>query len=191
MKLTPAREKELQLLSSRGPQHTFGSARARVQQTLVDASYARFVDDRGRACSRDDAEFCVITNEGRGALRVHDENESPTQENKMIEKRGPKVHILKCWPDAFNATSIGLKHHEVRIDDRDYQVGDQLLLKYWDPKTRKYHKNRKAILVEVAYKTNGGEYGLPKELCVMSIQHIDRKNSRLCCAMLHPAFTVN
>ena len=108
------------------------------------------------------------------------------KKNKSETARTPKLHTLKCWPDAFDATYIGLKHHEIRVNDRDYQVGDHLLLKYWDPKTKKYGK--KAIQVEVAHITHGGEYGLPKKLCVMSIQHIDTKSIRLCCAMLHPAF---
>lgn len=69
MRLTPARERELRLLSVAGVQPTFGSARARVQGTLVEAGYARFVDTGGRTCSRDDAEFCAVTNEGRAALR--------------------------------------------------------------------------------------------------------------------------
>ena len=72
MKLTPAREMDLRVLDWKGPQRTFGSARARTQGSLVGAGYARFIDEHGCDCSRDDAEFCVITNEGRGALRAYD-----------------------------------------------------------------------------------------------------------------------
>lgn len=48
----------------------------------------------------------------------------------------PRVrHQLKCWPEFFQATLNGLKKFELRRDDRPegYQVGDELLLKEWDP----------------------------------------------------------
>ena len=103
-------------------------------------------------------------------------------------KRKPVVHLLKCHPEPYDAMRAGLKHHEVRKDDRNYQVGDHLLLKRWDPKKERYYPG-KQMQVEVTYKTNGGEYGLPKKLCVLTIQHIDFNGVRLCCAMSHPPFT--
>lgn len=98
-----------------------------------------------------------------------------------------KVHVLKCWTDSFDAMRAGLKHHEIREDDRHYQVGDHLLLKRWDQKKERFTGD-KTMQVEVTYKTNGGEYGLPKKLCVLTIQHIDFSGTRLCCAMCHPSF---
>lgn len=80
----------------------------------------------------------------------------------------------------------GLKHHEIRKDDRDYQVGDHLLLKRWDPKKERYTGTQ--MQVEVTYKSKGGDFGLPKKLCVLTIQHIDLNGTRLCCAMLHSPF---
>lgn len=42
-----------------------------------------------------------------------------------------KVHHIKCRPPYFEAVLSGAKPFEVRADDRDYQVGDTLVLKEW------------------------------------------------------------
>lgn len=44
-------------------------------------------------------------------------------------------HELKTWPEFFAATRRGYKKFELRQDDRPegFQVGDELLLKEWDP----------------------------------------------------------
>lgn len=43
-------------------------------------------------------------------------------------------HILKCWPSAYEAIADGRKTFEWRKDDRDFSVGDTLVLRKWDPK---------------------------------------------------------
>jgi hypothetical protein len=43
----------------------------------------------------------------------------------------PTVHKLKIAPRWFDAVSYGAKPFEVRRDDRDYQVGDVLVLREW------------------------------------------------------------
>ena len=48
----------------------------------------------------------------------------------------PRVrHELKCWPEFFQPTLNAFKRFELRRDDRPegFQVGDELLLKEWDP----------------------------------------------------------
>ncbi len=44
-------------------------------------------------------------------------------------------HELKTWPEFFAATRRGHKKFELRRGDRPegFQVGDELLLKEWDP----------------------------------------------------------
>lgn len=40
-----------------------------------------------------------------------------------------KAHELKCDPEPFQAAWESLKKSEIRYNDRDYQVGDFILLK--------------------------------------------------------------
>ena len=47
------------------------------------------------------------------------------------------IHYLKCWPEHFDQTVKGLKPFEVRKNDRDYRVGDQVVMYEWDPKEAK------------------------------------------------------
>ncbi len=41
-------------------------------------------------------------------------------------------HSLKTSPEYFNAVVDGSKNFEVRKNDRNFQVGDSLILKEWD-----------------------------------------------------------
>ena len=42
------------------------------------------------------------------------------------------THELKCWPEYFEQILTGYKTFEVRKNDRDYKVGDELFLREWD-----------------------------------------------------------
>lgn len=80
------------------------------------------------------------------------------------------VHELKTWNEPFEMTAIGLKEFEVRVNDRDYEVGDQLKLREYDPETGVY--SGRWILCDVRYVMQGGVFGLPGDLCVMSIRKV-------------------
>ena len=49
-----------------------------------------------------------------------------------------KIHELKTWPKYFIPVWNGHKTFEVRKNDRDFQVGDLLILREWDPETQDY-----------------------------------------------------
>lgn len=44
-----------------------------------------------------------------------------------------KNHQLKCWPDNFAAMRKGLKKFDIRKNDRNYKVGDILIMREWIP----------------------------------------------------------
>lgn len=81
------------------------------------------------------------------------------------------IHTLKTWPEPFDAISRGLKTYEIRRNDRDFKVGDVLILHEWDPSIKAY--SRRLAVRSVTYMTQGGEWGLPDNLCVLGLRPID------------------
>ena len=100
------------------------------------------------------------------------------------------LHVLKCWPHPFDAVWHGEKTHEIRkTDDRSFALGDRLLMREYDPHKPLPHASAgmgdttrdesarysgRWILVRVAHITHGTEFGLPQDLCVMSITIVDK-----------------
>ena len=76
-------------------------------------------------------------------------------------------HELKIWTGYISAIVEGWKRHEIRKADRDFKVGDELLLREWDPKTEKY--TGKQVLVVITY-ISSGDWGIPLDTVVMSIR---------------------
>lgn len=54
------------------------------------------------------------------------------------EDQGPRIHELKIWPKFFEDVAFNRRPLEVRKNDRDYQVGDFLQLREFDPGTEEY-----------------------------------------------------
>ena len=44
-----------------------------------------------------------------------------------------RTHEVKCWPPYFEDIRSQRKTFELRLDDRQYKVGDILLLREWEP----------------------------------------------------------
>lgn len=84
------------------------------------------------------------------------------------------THKLKTWPIPFDAVRTGVKTHEVRRTDRDFAVGDVLVLEEWDPSIKGY--TGRQLTVAVAYITPPGYFGLLADVCVMStiLLRVDR-----------------
>ena len=49
-----------------------------------------------------------------------------------------RTHELKCWPEFFRAIETWDKMFEIRHNDRDFRVGDVLLLREWNPDIKEY-----------------------------------------------------
>lgn len=76
-----------------------------------------------------------------------------------------KLHELKIKPVYYNAVVKGEKRFEIRKDDRNFKVGDLIRLQEFD---RKY--TGRDSIYEIIYKLDGGEYGLEKGYCILSIK---------------------
>jgi len=48
------------------------------------------------------------------------------------------THELKTHPQYFTLIEAGLKHFELRKDDRGYEVDDLLILREWSPVEEEY-----------------------------------------------------
>ncbi len=57
------------------------------------------------------------------------------------------THALKTWPEYYQAVINGDKTFELRKADRDYKVGDRLLLQEWDPVSGKYTEREGYYLI--------------------------------------------
>lgn len=50
----------------------------------------------------------------------------------------PVTHVLKTWPEYFKSIADGSKPFEVRFNDRDFGVGDYLILQEYHPRLGEY-----------------------------------------------------
>lgn len=78
-----------------------------------------------------------------------------------------QVHNLKTWPDSFQPILDGKKRHEYRLNDRGFNVGDELHLAEWEPADGGY--TGRALKVKVLHIDNGPAWEIPDGYCVMSI----------------------
>lgn len=84
------------------------------------------------------------------------------------------THELKILPEYFEAVSSGLKDFEIRKNDRDYKVGDILVLKEWN----KGMFTGKEVTRKVKYIYCGkGTYGIFELYCILGLEHISNDDS--------------
>lgn len=79
------------------------------------------------------------------------------------------IHALKIWPQYFERIYQGEKKFEVRVNDRDYQVGDILDLNEYDPTTKSF--TGRSLPRRVGYILHGGQFGIDSNVVVMSLDN--------------------
>jgi hypothetical protein len=83
-----------------------------------------------------------------------------------------RIHVLKTWPEPFEAVIEGRKRFDFRFNDRGYAVGDLLVLGCWDPTPTSSTLPRgytgKWTMAEVTYVAEG-LFGIPPNHVVLSI----------------------
>ncbi len=76
------------------------------------------------------------------------------------------IHELKTWPEYFHPVRIGLKRFEVRKNDRNFKVGDVLILKEYSPNSG---YTGEQLRVWVTFKMKGSQFGIDPDYCVLGI----------------------
>ncbi len=77
------------------------------------------------------------------------------------------THELKILPRWFEDVQSGRKNFEIRRNDRDFKVGDYLLLKEWN----KGKYTGREIMMRIQYIYHGdGAYGLSVGFCVLGLE---------------------
>ncbi|MEX1447730.1 ASCH/PUA domain-containing protein [Enterococcus sp. C76] len=82
------------------------------------------------------------------------------------------THELKILPVYFEAVANGRKQFEIRKNDRDFQVGDQLILKEWN----KDGFTGRSYQAEITYIT---DYMQKNGYVVLSIRAGGKANEKL------------
>lgn len=52
-----------------------------------------------------------------------------------------RTHCIKIWPVYFSAVGDFTMRYQLRKNDRNYEVGDRLILQEWDPELKAYTLN--------------------------------------------------
>lgn len=77
------------------------------------------------------------------------------------------IHELKILPLYFEAVARREKTFEIRVNDRDYHVGDTLLLKEWE--NGDYTGREISRYVNYIYYGDG-TFGVPKGFVIMNLK---------------------
>jgi hypothetical protein len=78
-------------------------------------------------------------------------------------------HELKTWPESFHAIAEGRQLYSVRRFDREFAIGDQLLLREWEPRTGSY--TGRAIHATIKHITPPGKFGMGDDFGVLGLNN--------------------
>lgn len=79
-----------------------------------------------------------------------------------------RIHSLKTIQPHFDKVNARLKTFEVRKNDRNFQVGDILLLKEYDQETETF--TDRVVAARAHHILEGGQFGIEPGYVVMSIE---------------------
>lgn len=93
-------------------------------------------------------------------------------------------HDLKTWPEFYDALLAGTKPFELRKNDRGFEVGDELVLKEWDPKTEQYSGRQtiRTVTYVLEHRPGAGcaaTFGLHEDYVIMGLERSPQEGETL------------
>lgn len=82
-------------------------------------------------------------------------------------------HKLKLLPMYYDAVSNGLKKFELRKDDRNFGVGDSLMLEEWNPAIGdrgRYTGRRMELIICYILRLNDLPENFPHDWCILGLK---------------------
>lgn len=90
------------------------------------------------------------------------------KKNENVTYSYGTTHDLKTWPSYFNAVMNDVKTFEVRKDDRNFKIGDTLLLREYNPNDGNY--TGAVCTRQVTYILKGGQFGIEEGFVVLGLR---------------------
>ncbi|WP_413641489.1 DUF3850 domain-containing protein [Mycobacterium sp. RTGN5] len=85
-----------------------------------------------------------------------------------------RTHELKSWSEFFRPIVSGERAHELRRNDRDYRVGDRLILREYDPEAGTYSGEYCEVVVTSITSRDVpcavSDQGLNPDFCILSVR---------------------
>lgn len=100
-------------------------------------------------------------------------------------------HQLKIIPKYFKEIVDGNKNFEVRKNDRNYKIGDTLILKEYDPIKKNFTGNYAKTTVMYILKDKDFPIGIKEGYCIMGIHLQNRIGFIKCFDESDKEFLVN
>jgi hypothetical protein len=79
------------------------------------------------------------------------------------------THRLKIHPEYFQSAKDGLKPWELRLNDRNFQIGDEVILEEWDPSPsdEPWGYTGRVITGTITYVLQDA-FGMPEGYCIFT-----------------------
>lgn len=89
-------------------------------------------------------------------------------------------HDIGIWPQHYDHVRMGDKPFELRKNDRCYQKGDSLVMRVYEPKTRKYLSEQlfPPLHAEVTYVLSASIFGLRDNYVALGTRMFDPKTGK-------------
>ena len=100
------------------------------------------------------------------ALPGRKATDSATQ--AKTSREGVMAHEKKIYPQYFDEIRAGLKNFELRKEDELFLVGDEIILKEWDPETKEYTGRQTKRIITYVLR-HCPEFGLKEGYAILGL----------------------